>query len=121
VSFKVEYRITGADFEYIHVTVESETMVTLSIDLDNLNKRARELVDTYDTLIAARNGADKVATEGAVQALQALGATVVDQESRERIPGPDEAVQPAWGNRPPMVADDTGADLSTPAADDFNF
>lgn len=100
MAFELEFRLALRPYEYVNVRVSSETMVTLSYDLDQLSERAREIYTTYDALYAAREAGGNEA----LAALQeGLGATVVEVIHHPAVPAPEDDVQPLW-ERPPAPA-----------------
>lgn len=114
MTYKIKYRVVGADYEFIEVDVESETAAALSYELDILRERAGEIFTMYDALIQARDGGNKAAMGAAVDMLKPLGVTVLEESTKDHVPAQDEDVTPLWG-RPSM------SDSSSNELDDFDL
>ncbi len=120
MTYELEYRLALRPYEYVNIRIESETAVTLSVDLDALKDRAREIFEAYDAFDLARQIQGEEAMGKAQSALQALGATVVEETPNSVMPSPEDPVQPLWERPPAPVAQPSGAVVDT-SVDDFDF
>jgi hypothetical protein len=121
VTFKINYRLAGLQYEYTDITVEAEDAVTLDLKLDELENRARRISGLYSTLDQVREAVGLEALNAAVTVFKdGLGATVLEEQSSPVVPAPEDAVQPIWERPPAPAAKHSGAVADT-SVDDFDF
>lgn len=119
MTFKINYRLAGLQYEYTDITVEAEDAVTLDLKLDELEARARRISSLYSTLDKVREAVGLEVLRRAVAVVKdGLGATVVEEVSHPVVPAPEDAVQPLWERPPAPAATPVVVDTSV---DDFDF
>ncbi len=101
---RINYRIAARQYEYVDVTIESETVTGALLDLDQLRSEMRNFYRGYEDLDQAREAEQLVLLDASVASVQqGLGATVLETTQNPVVPGPEAVVTPSW-ERPPEPA-----------------